>query len=169
MIRWLVSRIRRGLATQRPPGNESMNVCIAQAVSIFRFSPDLDEFAVFERLVSGGVERRLAARLVEFLPMAYVRVLLAKSGVRFPDCFERKLPSGALEKRLLVSEPVWNASLEFALDEASRGIPKADLMALAGRSAEFQAANELLNGGSKLDDVRFTPSLMLWPEGGPDA
>jgi len=145
-----------------------VNQCIAKAVSIVRTSPELDDEAMYGRFVSCGMTRQLAAQLVEFLPMAYVRVLLENSGVRFPDCYERKLPGGVLEKRPLSSEPVWNAALEFASVEAASGVSKKDFMALAMRSAEFQAANKLLNGGSKLSDIGFTPCLLLWPEEGPE-
>ena len=145
-----------------------LNDAIAKAVTIFRKSPDLDECGRFRHLVSDGIERRVAARLVEFLPIAYERVLLADSGVRFPDLFERNLPGGAHDKRLLSSEPVWNVSLEFARNEQSCGVSKQDIMALAGRSAEFHAANELLRNGGRLDGIGFVPSLMLWPECGPD-
>ena len=100
--------------------------------------------------------------------MAYARVLLENSGVRFPNCYERRLQDGMLDKRPLSSEPVWNAALEFASVEAASGVSKQDFMAVAMRSAEFQAANELLNGGSKLSDIRFTPCLLLWPEEGPE-
>src|ERR1039458_1788608 len=35
---------------------------------------------------------------------------------------------------------------------------------LAGRSAEFKAANDLLHQGSKLENLVFTPAVHPWPE-----
>jgi hypothetical protein len=70
----------------------SMNEQISEAVSIFRASPNLDDKEIYEILVVKGFKRQLAARLVEFLPMAYGRFLLAKAGVRFSDAYQRMLP-----------------------------------------------------------------------------
>ena len=146
-----------------------MKDTIAKAVEIFRRSPDLDEGAIFELLVASGLGRQVSARLVEFLPMAYVRVLLEQSGARFPDRFVRRLANGDREERQLNSEPVWNHALEFAKSEANGVVSREEFLSLARRGAEYQAANELLKGGSKLSDIGFTPSLLLWPDNGPAA
>jgi hypothetical protein len=42
-------------------------------------------------------------------------------------------------------------------------------LAIAGRSAEFDAANKLLNSGSKLESLKFTEPVLLWPASGPDS
>ena len=62
-----------------------MNEAIASALAIFRNSPELDDESVFRALVDRGIERSLAARIVEFLPIAYCRVLLLNSGVQFSN------------------------------------------------------------------------------------
>ena len=62
-----------------------MNEAIASALAILRNSPELDDESVFRALVDRGIERSLAARIVEFLPIAYCRVLLLNSGVQFSD------------------------------------------------------------------------------------
>lgn len=144
-----------------------MNEQIARAVSLFRTSRTLGDEGIYRKLVAEGVEPHLAARLVEFLPIAYGRFLLEKSGPRFSEYFQRMLSSGPSEELLLSSEPVWNAAVAFARTEAIQGISVQDFLAVAGRSAEFQAANKLLNQGSKLQDLVFTPYLLLWPENGP--
>jgi hypothetical protein len=146
----------------------SMNEQISRAVSLFRSSRTLGDEAIYQKLVAEGVESRLAARLVEFLPIAYGRFLLERSGPRFSEYFQRRLLSGPSEELLLSSEPVWNAAVAFARTEAIQGVLAQDFLAVAGRSAEFQAANQLLNQGSKLQDLVFTPYVLLWPEGGPN-
>lgn len=145
----------------------SLNEQISEAVSIFRASRNLDDKGIYEVLILKGFEHRRAARLVEFLPLAYGRFLLGKSGARFSDAYQRMLPGGVSEERPLSSEPVWNAALTFARTESENGISVENFFAVAGRSAEFQAANQLLNKGSKLENLAFTPYLLPWPESGP--
>jgi hypothetical protein len=141
-----------------------MNELIVKAVSIFRVSTDLDDDALLKRLVSDGVEHRLAARLVEFLPMAYARLMLEKSVARLPDSYLRMSTTGDLRTHPLDSEPVWNASIEYARAEVAKGISPQDLLAVAGRSAEIDAANKMLNAGFALKDCDISPSRLLWPE-----
>ena len=150
------------MADDRP-----MSDYIYKAVCVLRELRDLDDLGIYKALLADGLQPPLAARLIEFVPLAYGRVLLTKTGARFSDSFQRKLPTGVLQEHLLSSEPVWSAALEFARSESQRHTSAQDFLAVAGRSAEFQAANELLNRGSKLENLVFTPYLLLWPEDGP--
>ena len=87
---------------------------IRKAVSVLRMYRDHSDEALYAELVGQGFEPRLAARLIEFLPMAYFRIMLAKSGACFSGDFQRELPDGTIVVRSLHTEPVWVASLEFA-------------------------------------------------------
>ncbi len=91
-----------------------MNDLIAKAVYTLRNSPSSDDAQVYQEFLTEGIERAVAARLVEFLPMAYCRLLLESSGVRFSDAFCRKQSDGNFSEGLLVSEPIWNVVMEFA-------------------------------------------------------
>jgi hypothetical protein len=145
-----------------------VNEDLSRAVAIFRSSPNSKDDEVYRRLVADGVEHHLAAHLIEFLPIAYCRLILAGSGARFSNTFRRKLPDGTYGTYLLSSEPVWDAAVTFAHSEADRNVPGRDLLAVAARSAEFHAANQLLQKGSKLENLSFTPPILIWPESGPD-
>jgi len=142
---------------------------ILRAVTVFCSSPDLSDEQIYQALSKEGMERRLAARLVEFLPSAYCRAMLEHTGARFTDTFQRRLKDGKLLSEMpLTSEPVWLAALGFARQDIQQRTLD-DKLRLAGRSAEFRAANELLHRGSKLEDVAFTPLVLTWPEEGPEA
>lgn len=58
--------------------------------------------------------------------------------------------------------------MQFANEEVARGVSAEDLLAIASRSAEFDAANQLLNKGSKLQNLVFTPVVLQWGEDGPE-
>jgi hypothetical protein len=77
------------------------------------------------------------------------------------------LPAGKSIEQPLSSEPVWDAAVAFAHAEVERGVSGQDLLAVAARSAEFDAANQLLNKGSKLENIKFTVPVLGWPENGP--
>lgn len=110
---------------------------------IFKNSPDLDDESVFRALVDKGVERSLAARIVEFLPIAYCRVLLLKSGVQFSNSFTRS--ASPLKTQSLSSEPVWLPFLAYAESEIRSGATSEEILMVAGRSAEFHAINQMLH------------------------
>jgi hypothetical protein len=135
---------------------------------LFRSSPDMNDEQIHRALVDAGIDRKLAARLVELVPMAYFRVLLEDLGAKFPQTFQRRLNDGTNTPEMpLTSEAVWVAAMDFAKREVEAGLSRDEKLRVAGRSAEFTVANELMNKGSKLGDLGFTPSLFMWPEEGP--
>src|SRR5690348_15269100 len=102
---------------------------IAKAVSLFRCSPHAQDIEVYDALVEIGVDRQIAARVVELLPMAYCRVILASKGVRFAETFRRQLSETEISgPRLLSSELLWKPCLAFASSEANSGILGKDLL-----------------------------------------
>jgi hypothetical protein len=146
----------------------TLDDAISTAVGVFRTSPDLNDEGIYRALLTRGIDRRLAARLVEFLPSVYCRLILRNTGAMFSDTFRRSQPPGTPEELPLSSEPVWNAAVAFANAELQKGVSSKDVMALAARSPEFDAANQLLHRGAKLEDVPFTSLVFPWPENGPD-
>lgn len=146
-----------------------MQADIAAALRVFRSSPELTDEEVYQVLVAKGIERRLAARLVEMLPAAYCRVILEPTGARFTDTFQRSRKDGTTPAPVpLASEPVWKAALAYARREITQGLSRDDKLRLAGRSVEFRTANDLLKQGSKLQNIVFAPAVYEWPEQGPD-
>jgi len=146
--------------------NRNVNEAIATALTVFRESPELDDESVFRALVDRGVERSLAARIVEFLPIAYCRVLLVKSGVRFSNSFARA--GSPLRMQSFSCEPVWIPFLAYAESEIRDGEASREILTVAGRSAEFQAINQMLNKGAELKNLALTPISLPWPESGPE-
>lgn len=152
----------------REPNVQTTNWQIAAALSVFRDLPNETDTAIHAVLVSKGIERRAAARLVELLPIAYGRALLATLGLQFSDEFKRRLPNGQLsESRSLRSEPTWNAVVQFSQQETAGGLSRDALLAVAVRSSEFDSVNKLLNEGSRPKDIRFTAFVLPWTEDGP--
>ena len=139
---------------------------IALALAIFRNTPQLDDKSAFRALVQRGIERSLAAHIVEFLPSAYCRVLFLKSGVQFANSFTRTESPRKIQSFSWL--PIWVPFLAYAESEVRRGVGRDELLMVAGRSAEFHAINQLLDKGSELRNVVLTPMSLQWPENGPD-
>lgn len=140
---------------------------ISRAVNIFRESPASSDYEIYLRVVAEGVEPKYAARLVEFLPMAYCRLILTDTGTRFSDMFRRRLHDGTLSpERTLASEPAWTEVMRFAKAEQGQ-VTGSELVAVAAHSAEFDAVNQLLNQGAKPEDIALTTAVLAWPEEGP--
>jgi hypothetical protein len=143
---------------------------IALAVALLRSRTHLDDVAIYRELAGHGVERPTAARLVEFLPMVYCRLIFLKSGLRFPVTYRRALSDGTYSSSVSLSgDTLWNEAKKFAEVEIESGVNGQSLLAIASRSAEFDAANKLLNRGGKLKDIKFTEPVLLWPASGPDS
>jgi len=128
---------------------------IRKALLIFRASQDLQDEPLIEKLIAGGFEPTLATRLVEFLPIAYFRIMVEGSGAQFSEDFERDLPGGTVVVHPFDSEPLWNDLLASARFERKSGVSAQDYLAIAARSAECDAANQALNAGNTIDALVF--------------
>lgn len=139
---------------------------ISIAIRILCDSPDLSDEYVFEELVKAGVERVYAARLIEFIPSVYCRLLLSQSGVRFSGKFLRESNShGGSPEHLLASDPVWLEIAGYAARHPPPG--QNELLRIVARSAEFGVINQMLNKGSRMQDLILSPLVLKWPETGP--
>jgi len=146
-----------------------MNPVIVEAVAIFREFPNSSDEEILRKLVATGCDHLMAARLIEFVPMAYCRLLLADSGVQFSGCFQRKLTDGRLSaEQRLAANPLWAEAVLFAETERETGVAGKALLVVAARSAEFDVANQLANQGTRLDDIVLMPIVFQWPEEGPE-
>lgn len=149
-------------------GSMSINTDLRCAVEALRRMRTCSDEQVYFELVHKGVQRRIAARAVVFLPMVYCRELLGGSGVRFADTFTRLLPGAEMSPLFnLNADPVWNAAIQLVRSEIESGLDPASLEVVATRSAEYKVAQELLFKGSELANTAFTPPVLTWPEDGP--
>jgi hypothetical protein len=144
---------------------DQLKSVISKTVAIFRESPDASDDDIYRKVIAASVEPKHAARLVEFLPMAYCRLILASTGTRFSVMFRRRQHDGSLShEQTLASEPLWSEIMSFA--KAEQAASK-DLLAIASHSAEFDAVNQLVNRGSKPEDIALSTTVLMWPEEGP--
>lgn len=145
-----------------------MHESIARALAFMRTSPPMEDYEIYSALVRDGIEPRSAARLVEFLPVIYGRIILERFGVNFSHTYCRALANGGYSApQPFTSDPVWNAAVAFARAEVTSDLAEEDFWAVARRSSELIAANKALKAG---DDLKggTSETVFLWPEEGPD-
>jgi hypothetical protein len=125
------------------------------------FQRPLDDAAVVSQLIALSETEATAWRLVVFLPMAFIRVMFAPRGVAFSDVFQINDES---PPRILAEEPIFAEALAFAQRFETKEKHRDYWIMVAGRGAEFDGINTLLNGGSRLEDIRLgTPLISLPP------
>jgi hypothetical protein len=116
-------------------------------------------YVIREELESAGVPRRLAAEIVEFLPMALARALLDGMGVHFEDHYVRQTARGrVIGRKPLADEPVFREGLALANELSDDGTT---FLAVAGWSAEYRAINKAMNSGSRPEDLRCAPPVVF--------
>ena len=138
-----------------------MNTEIATAVEMFLGNRAATESELVEKIDGTIHDRDLAERLIEFLPLAFGRVLLTKWGVTLPGYFVRMLDNGGFTPECpLDAEPLWKPAVAFAR-KAQTAMSKEEFYAIAARSAEVDAATKAMQAGSDPKNlVGATPILM---------
>ena len=141
-----------------------MRDALQRAVAVFRNNPQADDSELVDALCAAGIERSVADAVVVFLPIAFTRVVMQKSGVTFSDAYIRARSDGTFSRELSLHEhPVFVAATQLAV----AGISPDDLTAVAIRSAEMGAINNALHAGSQLADLVMSPVVVMWDDGFP--
>ena len=141
---------------------ESLEVLVSDVVRLFRQKTDVDDGGVLKLLMERGLTEQQAEELTVFVPMAFCRVMLGDSGVTFSEQYIlMSYGSGASVTRSLSSQPIYRAALEIARGEEKSGVARNDFLAVAGRTAEFNAISQALDGGSKPEDLVLTPPVIF--------
>lgn len=138
-----------------------MREALEAALRLATAGPTAFDDDLVDALCAEGHDRRLAMRVVEFMPLAFVRVLLAGTGVDLSDRYIRVGQDGRADvERALADEPVYRA----ALDLARSGLSREQMLAIAGGAAELNAISQALEAGSRLEDLTCGPPALMWPE-----
>lgn len=137
---------------------------IRRTLEIMRASPTMTEQEISNCLVEEGVDQDIASCLVDYIPMAYTRIMYASVGLKFAQTYRRMDKKGRLlPERELVSEPLWNEVLAYAKSEMSKGISDRDLLAIVYGDAEYKAITQALKDGTDLKGSASAPVIFLTP------
>jgi hypothetical protein len=141
------------------PEGESVESGMRELLAVAEEQPQASDPCWFQALTAANVAPAVAERLIAFAPMAFVEVALG--GVQHPT--EYRLVSGvsAGPPQLLASEPAYVVAKREAVRISATSEGKAAFQNLALRSGRIKATKDLLNGGSKLEDIVVGQPLVL--------
>jgi hypothetical protein len=135
-----------------------LSEAIIKSIEIIRNNNQENDDVIMQKLAELGIEKDLANHLATFIPIAYCRAFLDGSGVTFVDYYLYFDEKGSTSKpRWLTDEPVFLEALKIAEGELKGGANGERYFSIAGRSGEFRAINDLLNRGSKFEDIVMSP------------
>lgn len=140
---------------------DSSRQAIAAAVDIFLQNRSATEAELVEKIRNVVGHEDLAERLVEFVPLAFGRVLLTKWGVKLPNEFVRMMgPNEFSDKCPLLAEPLWKPALAYAR-EAEHRLSKEEFWSISSWSAETDAVSKAIAAGSKPQDLVGAPPILM--------
>ena len=139
-------------------GAVSPGTAVAWLAEILAEQDDLPEDEAIEATVEAGVPEALARRAYSFTQIAWGRALLARLGVEFPPEYYCLDGSGEIvESGLLPEDPCFVEASHLA----KRYLGSAAFRCLALASAEMNAVNRALRGGSRPEDIEGTPVYLF--------
>ena len=153
------AELRPMSGNQRGVGQTGMQSVadINRAIAVMKAQSNLGDHTAVEALVASCVDPKDAEWLVALLPVAFTRVLFKGTGPSFANTYQCMGGDGSVSREYRLSdEPIFVLGLRIA-GTADRET----MMAIAGRSAEFNVINQALHAGSKLEDLVLTPPLFL--------
>jgi hypothetical protein len=142
---------------------------IKAAVPIFVINANAEEEKLLASLIANGIEEDFAWKLIEFLPLAFGRVLLKKWRVRTSDEYVRYTPSEEKivenVRKKLGGEIVFSYAIFMGSEMSKRSLlsilglslKNEQFQTIAGLSVEVKAVRELIGRGSKPENLVLTP------------
>ncbi|MGB3206866.1 MAG: hypothetical protein WBB28_17930 [Crinalium sp.] len=134
---------------------------IESSLSVFQEFPQVNNKVIVEKLISQGISRQDAWRIVCFVPLAFNRILMHSSGVAFSnECIIEVQGKTKITKQLK-DEPFFQETLSIALSQSS--YCQEYWMNLVSRSVELKAINQSLYAGSNLEDLLLSSPILVLP------
>jgi hypothetical protein len=135
------------------------------ALPVFVEHKDSDIDLLGQALEDAGVSSVLTTKLLEFMPLAFGRVFMDGMGIRFEDYYLRhNSKTKKNQKKMLCDELVYRESFEVASFIIAQKMAGEAFKAVAFRSSELAAVNDLLNKGSQPGNLLMSPPVMLGDE-----
>ncbi len=132
---------------------------VKKSIDIIGGAKSLEDDELLTLLIRNGIEENIGIEIITFLPIAFVRKWLAN--IDWPKTYlEQYSDSKKTPKRF--SENQQYLIIEKIVEHYWNDEPNNDVIInIAGRSAEFNAINKLLNDGGKLADVKITETIII--------
>jgi hypothetical protein len=106
-----------------------------------------------------------ASTLITFVPIAFARVWLAGSPLRFPATYLRCIESPEpLKRESFDANPVFLTAYQQAQQLIRDGFSNDKLLAIASRGPEFRAVNTALLDGAQLENLELAELVVTYDD-----
>ena len=135
---------------------------MCQVVRVLGMAPFQRRSVVVATLVSEGLDPERAWDLATFLPVAYLRLLVARRfGGMFPDTFVLENLDGSTQELGFADQPAYQECLRFAKAVFALGPDAGAVQAVVTHSFEFRQMNRILNEGeTDPGSLRLEPAVL---------
>ncbi|WP_394748467.1 hypothetical protein [Spongiimicrobium salis] len=143
----------------RTKKQSDFNSDVKKSIDIIGSTKSLENDELLTLLTQNGIEENNGIEIITFLPIAFVRKWL--TDVDWPKTYlEHYSDSKRISKRF--SDNHKYLTIEKIVDNYWNDRPNNDIIVnIAGRSAEFNAINKLLNDGGKMVDIKMTETVII--------
>ncbi|WP_042501803.1 hypothetical protein [Algibacter lectus] len=143
----------------RPKESSDFDSDVKKSIDIIGSEKSLENDELLTLLTRNGIEENSGIEIITFLPIVFVRKWLAD--VDWPKTYlEQYSDSKRISKRF--SDNHQYLTMEKIVDHYWNDKPNNDIIVnIAGRSAEFNAINQLLNDGGKMSDIKMTETVII--------
>ena len=143
----------------RTKEQSDFNSDVKKSIDIIGSAKSLENDELLTLLTQNGIEENNGIEIITFLPIAFVRKWL--TDVDWPKTYlEHYSDSKRISKRF--SDNHKYLTIEKIVDHYWNDRPNNDIIVnIAGRSAEFNAINKLLNDGGKMVDIKMTETVII--------
>ena len=142
-----------------------VDTLVRTAIDTFRDNFKSADADIVAALIASGIESQSAERAVDFIPLAFFRVMMTGRRIYFADSYARLGSSGASSREYkLADEPIYVEAVRQAREEMSAGTPLELMLRVARDSSELAAIRELFRHGSSSADVVLSPPVFLRAE-----
>jgi hypothetical protein len=137
---------------------------IRLAVEWMQEHPNNDEKELVPNLVKCGEDEALALDLIVFVPLAFGRAMMNRTGAKLKETYSVYTDSRHAKSYLLVDNPIFREAFRMAEQCYEGKTRELNYMAIAGRSPEVRGLNEALNKGSDPKNLVFGEPFMYRPQ-----
>ncbi|MGB4811442.1 MAG: hypothetical protein WBP13_03030 [Methylophilaceae bacterium] len=138
---------------------------VVVAISAMANNATISEDDLVALLQTMGYSRIAAEKLNAFVPSAFAWPLMKKLGLEsLPNHFVALSKDGSEVQIPIGSQHYFTAALTLAYSTLENGwsstVPRKTYEIVAGRSAEMDATNKVLNKGGSLDGANWSPLIL---------
>lgn len=126
-----------------------------QAVKVFEANSMASGKEIMELLEKKLKDAPLALDLYRFLPIAYCRMMVG--GVDFPETYMTLEADGSHKEHKFMENAIYVEVDRYTIRRFISHVGKEDMMSILNHSSEFDAINQALHKGSKLEDLVLAP------------